>query len=316
MASNSTEAIEEALSAACGGAFSSSCLYPIEICKNRLQAMQKKQNQSEQENVKKEEEEEHPTTMISVAKDLYKSEGVPGFYKGFQYSAIQSATEKAIYFWGYTYILKTWKKLFGDVGTASSVLCGCLAEWVHLPVTLPIDAVTVRIQTVKGSKANPLQILASIIRESGIKGLYSGWTAYIVLCLKPAITYGLFDALKRWILKRNSMRGGREVKVLTALEAFLIGAIARAVATIAVFPYTRAKVIVKSSQVQPGEQAPSIAGTVSRIVKNEGFLSLYQGCTPEVTRGVLSAAIMLAVKEKIAATVRQMVRNPARSSLK
>jgi len=35
---------------------------------------------------------------------------------------------------------------------------------------------------------------------------------------------------------------GSASSTLTALEAFLIGAIARAVATIAVFPYTRAKV--------------------------------------------------------------------------
>jgi len=35
---------------------------------------------------------------------------------------------------------------------------------------------------------------------------------------------------------------GSAASTLTALEAFLIGAIARAVATIAVFPYTRAKV--------------------------------------------------------------------------
>jgi hypothetical protein len=35
-----------------------------------------------------------------------------------------------------------------------------------------------------------------------------------------------------------------------------------------------------------------------------------QGCVPEVSRGVLSAALMLAAKEKISAAVRTALLNP------
>jgi hypothetical protein len=79
-----------------------------------------------------------------------------------------------------------------------------------------------------------------IVSKSGFSSLYSGWAAYIVLCLKPAITYAVFDRLKEIILKRRNAVG----KTLTALEAFAIGAIARGIATMIVFPYTRAKVKV------------------------------------------------------------------------
>jgi hypothetical protein len=78
------------------------------------------------------------------------------------------------------------------------------------------------------------------VSKSGFFSLYSGWAAYIVLCLKPAITYAVFDRLKEIILKRRNAVG----KTLTALEAFAIGAIARGIATMIVFPYTRAKVRV------------------------------------------------------------------------
>lgn len=184
------------------------------------------------------------------------------------------------------------------------MLCGCLAEWVHLPVTLPIDAVTVRIQTGKSACTNPLAILLEVLRESGWKGVYSGWTAYIVLCLKPAITYALFDFLKKVLLRKKSGKGSA---TLSAAEAFIIGAIARAVATIAVFPYTRAKVVVKSTKTAVGQRPPTIGGTVARIMQTEGFFALYKGCTPEVGRGVLSAALMLSAKEKIAAAVRAAI---------
>jgi hypothetical protein len=45
---NQMEPVTEALSAGLGGAFSSSCLYPIEICKNRLQAAQVRFSTSKQ----------------------------------------------------------------------------------------------------------------------------------------------------------------------------------------------------------------------------------------------------------------------------
>ena len=35
-----------------------------------------------------------------------------------------------------------------------------------------------------------------ILREKGIGGLYAGWNAYFVLCLKPAITYALFNTVR------------------------------------------------------------------------------------------------------------------------
>jgi hypothetical protein len=67
------------------------------------------------------------------------------------------------------------------------------------------------------------------------------------------------------------------------------------------------QVLVKSHKPVAGTPAPTIAGTVSRVIKEDGFLSLYQGCVPEVSRGVLSAALMLAAKEKIAALVTKIV---------
>ncbi len=48
--------------------------------------------------------------------------------------------------------------------------------------------------------------------------------------------------LKELILKRRSQAMGKMMTALTAVEAFAIGAIARGIATIIVFPYTRAKV--------------------------------------------------------------------------
>ena len=44
--------------------------------------------------------------------------------------------------------------------------------------------------------------------------------------------------------------------------------------------------------------------TIVEIFQAEGFLSLYQGIGPQIARGILSSAIMLACKEKLYSTVR------------
>eukprot|EP00281_Chroomonas_sp_CCMP1168_P002951 CAMPEP_0206276108 /NCGR_PEP_ID=MMETSP0047_2-20121206/36121_1 /ASSEMBLY_ACC=CAM_ASM_000192 /TAXON_ID=195065 /ORGANISM="Chroomonas mesostigmatica_cf, Strain CCMP1168" /LENGTH=309 /DNA_ID=CAMNT_0053705585 /DNA_START=48 /DNA_END=977 /DNA_ORIENTATION=- len=301
------EALAEALSAGLGGAFSSTCLYPIEICKNRLQASQKPKVVDGDGGSVGKGAAEAEASMMSVAKNLYRTEGTGGFYRGFQYSAVQSATEKALYFYGYSFIVQGWKSVFGGTSPASSVFLGSLAEWCHLPVSLPIDAVTVRIQTGKGGES-PLFILRDIIKKSGFSSLYNGWAAYLVLCLKPAITYAVFDKLKELILIKRSKALGKAVLSLTTLEAFIIGAIARGIATFIVFPYTRAKILVKAHKHVEGQAAPTITGTVKRVIKEEGVLALYKGCVPEVSRGVLSAALMLAAKEKINAAVRKALK--------
>jgi hypothetical protein len=50
---------------------------------------------------------------------------------------------------------------------------------------------------------------------------------------------------------------------------------------------------------------------LTQTYKEDGFTALYQGLSPEITRGVLSAAIMMMVKERINIGVKQLLkRNP------
>ncbi|KAE8894047.1 hypothetical protein PF005_g30772 [Phytophthora fragariae] len=43
----------------------------------------------------------------------------------------------------------------------------------------------------------------------------------------------------------------------------------------------------------------TIASTLQRVYREEGPLALYRGLGPELTRGALSSALMLMIKEKI-----------------
>ena len=118
----------EVVSAMVGGMFSASALYPLEVLKTRMQAESKSTTSSknnednkkdlpnEQEPNDGEEEDETKHTkqltyeeaasqgMKSYAKLMYDNEGgIAPFYAGVVTSAVQSATEKALYFFAYTF---------------------------------------------------------------------------------------------------------------------------------------------------------------------------------------------------------------------
>lgn len=262
---------------------------------------------------------EEPPSVMSVAREIYSREGILGFYNGTFYASGQSGLEKAAYFYGYGWLKALALRGGGGGGGVGGVErelsavtdlgLGYLAEAFHLPFTIPIEVVLTKIMTSK-DKTNSFAVIQGILAESGPAGFYKGIQAYVVLCLKPAIQYAVFNRLKGVLLAYKAGAGGASrVKELTAMQAFALGAISRAVATVIVFPYIRAKVIIMSraGAESRGEKTPSILSSLVSILKDEGASALFQGITPEITRGVLSAALMLMVKEKIHGIVKSAI---------
>lgn len=264
-----------------------------------------------------------PTSALSYAKDLYQKQGIAPFYAGIETSAFQSATEKALYFFAYTAFKNTYSFFVGSgdsMGASVNLLLGCMAEWAHLPITLPLDCWTTQIQTGDNGNRGPMAVLMMMLSEGdGIRGMYKGIQAYTVLCLKPAIQYTVFEQVKTIMLARKrllqssgntSKRKRGEADTLTAMEAFFLGMIARTVATIITFPYLRAKVVLQSQKVKEGDDSsgmsnkPNIPSMIAKMYMSGGLGECFQGLGPELTRGVFSAALMMMVKEKISMIVR------------
>lgn len=306
------------------------------------------------------------TTSINYARKLYRSEGIGVFFDGIEISAFQSAIEKACYFFAYTALKRGYthttttrtghnnSKQQQKLSALTSLLLGCLAEWVHLPVTLPIDALTTAIQTSGGSKKKTTinrttdnidhqkthTVLALWMTLWKEKSFYKGIQAYWILCFKPALQYTIFEQFKAWILRLRQIRGGQEGRnnsatQLPAGEAFLLGMFSRTVATLVVFPFVRAKVRMQSltrtrthhqssnnatdsTKVSPHSTpsstsssvdscAPTIWKLLAENYTHGGLKALYQGLGPELTRGVLSAALMMMVKERISGSVKKIL---------
>lgn len=191
-----------------------------------------------------------------------------------------------------------------------------MAEFAHLPVTLPIDCVTTAIQT-DDKNRGAFVLLGNILSQKGIGGFYKGIEAYTVLCLKPAIQYTVYEQVKKIVLATRrvnaaaaSSAAGRANNIvdesLSAAEAFFLGMVARVVATMLTYPYLRAKVMLQSTYGN-AKVKPTIPQMISEQYSEGGVWGLYQGIGPELTRGVFSAALMMMVKERIGVMVRALI---------
>uniref|UniRef100_K3X0W5 Uncharacterized protein n=1 Tax=Globisporangium ultimum (strain ATCC 200006 / CBS 805.95 / DAOM BR144) TaxID=431595 RepID=K3X0W5_GLOUD len=286
------EMLAAATAAGVGGFVATSVLYPLDTLKTRMQSGSKALLGDDKD---------------GSARDY--SALVKSLYQGIQYKTAESSVSKFLYFYAYTMLAQVVAPKDGKpIGTATNLFIGYVSEFTHLPVTLPMEVIATRLQTASKGSGGILQIVRSVLEESGVKGFYKGFQAYFVLCLQPAIQYTVFERVKEMYLRRFK----QAAQSLGALEAFVLGAIARSIATLLLFPYIRAKVIVQSKKKlaakTPGdlEQQPSadgIVATLQRVYKEEGALSLYRGLGPELTKGALSSAFMLMIKEKIQAYI-------------
>lgn len=302
--------VSEVIAASLGGAISASILYPLEVLKCKMQAVNDDDDDVD-------DDEDHSNvankSMIPFALKVYKNEGAAVFLRGVETSAFQSALEKALYFFAYTALKDAHSFATGGakLGSAMNLALGCAAEWAHLPITLPVDAWTTKIQTSKDGTA-PMKILLNMLGDRHCN-FYKGLSAYYLLCFKPALQYTIYEQVKTAVLlgrKRNNTSEGS----LSSAEAFLLGMVARTVATVLVFPFLRAKVLLQtsksssetydgSSKEQQKEQ--TTWNVLLQQWNRAGVSGLYQGIGPELTRGIFSAALMLMIKERIAAIVRR-----------
>ena len=138
--------------------------------------------------------------------------------------------------------------------------------------------------------------------------MYRGISAHSLGALKPAFQYAIYERIRRITLEGQTT-------ALSALQAFVLGAIARATADCICYPArtakTRKQSALKTAKGATAEEAAEAArvanmGSIEvlqHVAKTEGFTAIYRGVEMEVGRGVFSAGLMLMVKERLDSVV-------------
>ncbi|KAF2732814.1 mitochondrial carrier [Polyplosphaeria fusca] len=284
-----------AVAGSAGAVLANALVYPLDIVKTRLQVQIKRSPSSAEGNPA---DDQHYDSAIDAIAKIVKADGLAGLYAGMTGSLIGVASTNFAYFYWYTVVRSLYlssRKTSSAPGTAIELSLGAVAGALAQLFTIPVAVVTTRQQTVskherKGLLATGREVIDS---EDGWTGLWRGLKASLVLVVNPAITYGAYQRLK------DSLFPGRAT--LKPWEAFVLGAMSKALATIATQPLIVAKVGLQSKPppARNGKPFKTFGEVMAYIVEHEGLFGLFKGIGPQIVKGLLVQGFLMMTKERI-----------------
>ncbi|KAI9271921.1 mitochondrial carrier domain-containing protein [Phascolomyces articulosus] len=281
-----------AVAGSAGAMFALTLVYPLDIIKTRIQVQAKHDGLDDKE-------QEHYNSALDGIKQIMSKEGVAGLYAGLGSSLLGTASTNFTYFYCYSLVRDFYNKNYnpggGTLSAAMELLLGAAAGAMTTLVTTPIAVLTTRQQTLPSNERQGIfGTAATIMAEEGIAGLWKGIRPSLILCVNPAITYGSFEKMKQFVLETLQMQ-------MTPGVNFIVGAISKTLATIVTYPYIMAKVRLQwkpSKDIQDKVDPYKSAGDVlARVLKQDGFFGWYKGMSTQISKAVLSQALLFMMKD-------------------
>ncbi|KAK7033267.1 mitochondrial carrier domain-containing protein [Favolaschia claudopus] len=311
-----------ALAGALGGCFSTAVVYPLDVAKTQIQASKGKSKDE--------------LSMLAVLVRIFKKEGIFGYYRGFWATMLNTFSMQYAYFFFYSfvrnsYISRLTRKLPAGaavpaLSTAAELLIGAIAGALAQIFTIPVSVIATRQQVGRqgasksGESAEDdsfLGVAREIIEEEGVGGLWLGIRPGLVLTVNPAITYGVFERVKGIFIAAQVKAGGSDK--ISPMLSFLIGAISKTLATVVTYPYIMAKVRIQTRSADEDEakiehlelpvahkphhdhsklKHPGAIDILTQVLRKEGVFGWYRGMAAQITKAVLSQALLFMSKEQ------------------
>ncbi|PHH50684.1 Peroxisomal adenine nucleotide transporter 1 [Ceratocystis fimbriata CBS 114723] len=267
------------------------------VLANALVQVKEDEESASVEESTRSEDPHYASTMDAITR-IMNDEGVKGLYAGIGGSLIGVASTNFAYFYWYSVVRNVYVKSHRSSQHPSTVVelsLGAIAGAIAQLCTIPVAVITTRQQTQgKGDRKNMTETALEVIRgPDGVFGLWRGLKASLVLVVNPAITYGAYERCKSVLFP------GKEN--LRAWEAFLLGAMSKALATIMTQPLIVAKVGLQSKppRSRNGQPFTSFIEVMKFIISKEGYFGLFKGIGPQILKGLLVQGILMTTKERM-----------------
>jgi len=278
---------------ATGAAITTAIFFPVELVKCRLQASVAGKRGFVYDG------------LLHGIVSILRQEGPLGLFTGLRSVLFKSIVfDFATIFWGELLVLRL-KAFSSSTSALWSLLLRTLGGWLTTALMLPLECITTRVTTCHPPKS-ATAIVQEVWSENGLRGFYRGLYVMLALCVNPALTFTAFDQLRGLLLSRLRLRaqrrqgalaasGWEEERQLSWLEAFCVGSIAKALTLVFVYPLIRAKFLLQARKHGSGVGFFQVLKEVAQL---EGFGGLYRGLPAQLSKSLLSSALLLAVKER------------------
>ncbi|XP_050211175.1 peroxisomal nicotinamide adenine dinucleotide carrier [Mercurialis annua] len=317
-----SDALINGLAGAGGGIIAQLITYPLQTVNTRQQT-------------ERDPKEKKKLSTVDQMCQVVKHEGWGRLYGGLAPSLVGTAASQGVYYYFYQIFrdkavakaLEHKRKGFGDgsVGMLSSLIVAAMAGCVNVLLTNPIWVVVTRMQTYtkaskKSESSQPLtvgdenfldavepppfgtgHVVQEIFDEGGIFGFWRGVLPTLIMVSNPSMQFMLYETMLKNLKKQRALRKKGD-NVVTALEIFLLGALAKLGATVVTYPLLVVKSRLQAKQQKTGDKRHHYEGTLDAILKMiryEGFNGFYKGMSTKIFQSVLAAAVLFMVKEEL-----------------
>jgi len=159
------------------------------------------------------------------------------------------------------------------------------------------------ISTNKNKKTTLWGELQAIRRIEGISSLWKGTVTSLLLVSNPVIQFFFYGQVKQHLLqrKRISQLNKRNVSILP-LEAFLVGAVAKALSTVCTYPLQLAQVLQRLESKNENIVHRPYRNTLDcliRVLHEQGVSGLFKGMKAKLLQATLTAAFTFLSYEQI-----------------
>ena len=322
-------ALGHALAGSTGAVISNVITYPLDLIITRLQIQrQLRKNSSTPGSYEYK-------SIRDAAEKIYAQEGgLAGFYTGIFQDTSKTIADSFLFFLAYNFLRQSRLSSRSTTSTHLPVIeelgVGFLGGALSKFFTTPIANVVTRKQTAamlaaqysRGSQSKPRTVSAiidEIQAEKGLQGLWSGYSASLILTLNPSITFFLYETFKRLLLLKSQRSNP------SPQATFILAALSKAIASTITYPFSLAKTRaqISSPMVDDNDEEvkntlgkesdgkldgtprirkaarTTVFSTVLNIARNEGVSALYEGLSAEVLKGFFSHGITMIVKEAV-----------------
>ncbi|KAG6485394.1 hypothetical protein ZIOFF_053931 [Zingiber officinale] len=340
-----SDAFINGLAGAGGGIIAQLITYPLQTVNTRQQTERDPSKSSARDGAVRQ--------MLEVGGE---ARGMGRLYGGLAPSLVGTAASQGVYYYFYqifrnraeTATQDLWRKSIGDgsVGMLQSLVVAALAGCVNVLLTNPIWVVVTRMQAHKKTNIKspdhgiqsvsdeaiefPVidhqpyrtsHVIQELYDEAGMWGFWKGVVPTLIMVSNPSIQFMLYETLVKKIKRRHDSKANGADE-LTALEIFILGAVAKLGATVVTYPILVVKARLQIKQRLTNDKRHRYTGTldaIGKMMRYEGLSGLYKGMGTKIVQSVFAAAVLFMVKEELVKAARVLITGelrPIKSKLK
>ncbi|XP_013146837.1 PREDICTED: peroxisomal membrane protein PMP34 [Papilio polytes] len=267
----SYETLVHAMAGATGSVVGMTVFYPLDILRSRLQV---------------DESDKLKGSPWELLLRLANDEGVISLYRGLAPVLQSLSVSNFVYFYTFHALRRVTPK---SNSALQDLMFGILAGVFNVLITSPLWVVNTRMKLEKNNYGSLVEGLWEVYKKEGLHGLWSGTVPSLLLVSNPAIQFMVYETMKRKLMSTGKFDN---------LTAFIVGALAKGVATTLTYPL---------QLVQSRLRAGTSIKPLLKDIKSKPSIA-FRGLEAKLLQTVMTAALMFLIYEKLVRLVLAIMR--------